>query len=75
MKIYAIAVYDNEESELKHEVVKAEDEYNAFKIFETFWDLIVALASDDHLDVPEDLKALEEFCDSYSIEVSIIEVQ
>lgn len=75
MKIYAIAVWDNEESNLMHEVVKAEDEYNALESFEKFWDLIVALAGDDHIDVPEDLEAMEGFCASYSIEVSIIEIQ
>lgn len=75
MKIYAIAVWDGEETTLMHEVVKAEDEYNACVGFKSFWDLVTSLSSDSWVNVPKDLDSLSEFTDNYSLTVSIIEVQ
>lgn len=75
IRIFSIAVYDSSNGNLHHDVVRAEDEFDACTTFTPFWELVTEICSEEGSAIPEDMDALKEFCNSSELEVSIVEVK
>lgn len=72
MSIYSIAVFDRENREVLHEVLRAESAHAALLSFSEF---ITRLKEAHDTELPDDFDELEELCDEYDFGVSIIEVK
>lgn len=75
MTTFSIACWDADDRSLLHEVVQnAENAFEACQLFSAFWELITEICKGEALELPTTLEELSELADSFSLEVSVIQV-